>query len=42
MLKRTLLLLNAVCIVTGTSRAADNPFAGKCQSVILGNRLLFA
>jgi hypothetical protein len=29
MLKRTLQLLLAVCIVTGTSHAADNPFAGK-------------
>ena len=29
MLKRTLQLLIAVCIITGTSRAADNPFAGK-------------
>jgi len=29
MLKRTLQLLIAVCIVTGTSRAADDPFAGK-------------
>ena len=29
MLKRTLQLLIAVCIVTGTSRAADDPFVGK-------------
>ena len=29
MLKRTLQLLIAVCIVTGTSRAADDPFTGK-------------
>jgi hypothetical protein len=29
MLKRTLQLLIAVCIVTGTSQAADDPFAGK-------------
>jgi hypothetical protein len=29
MLNRTLQLLIAVCIVTGTSRAADDPFAGR-------------
>jgi hypothetical protein len=29
MLKRTLQLLIVVCIVTGTSWAADDPFAGK-------------